>query len=294
MSFEVPISAYEYQIPQSKFHFDIEKVAQTYKTYHENHPGLTLVIGHPFEDKDFLCRICNEQQNIKDIFQKYGLDQYLNLYEPEQIHATIIELASQHDESQINQQTLSEQELSVSKMGKSKNINFATEWINKTQPFDVELGVGVLSEEHKDQTIRITENGQIVMKGRAKERDLLSKFRGDFEDQSNIVHKYGRGDDEFFFVIGYLTPSQDLNNPHFIEELLSHMQKRRELIQLSMKVTGLSVILYRQRTLSPSKCIRQWDFRLSQEPTINKLFQEVTKENSNYSGPSVCYANEAI
>ena len=38
----------------------------------------------------------------------------------------------------------------------------------KTKPFDVELGIGVLSEEHKDQTIRITPNGQIVMKGRAK------------------------------------------------------------------------------------------------------------------------------
>lgn len=64
---------------------------------------------------------------------------------PEQIHATIIELASQHDESQIEQETLSEQELSVSKMGADININFAAEWISETTPFNVELGAGVLS-----------------------------------------------------------------------------------------------------------------------------------------------------
>ena len=279
MSFDIPNSAYVYQIPQSDFQFDVEKVAQTYKTYHENHPGLTLVIGHPFENEEFLGCILKEQQLIKGVFQKYSLDQYLNLYEPEQIHATIVELASQHDESQIDQQTLSENELAVSKKGTNIEINFAAKWINKSEPFDVDLGVGVLSEEHKDQTLRITPNGQIVMKGRAKERDLLAKIRGEFEDQSSIVHKYGRGDDEFFFVIGYLTPSHDLNSPHFIKELLSHMQTRREVIQLSMKVTGLSVILYQQRTLSPSKCIKQWDFRLNHEPSITNLFQEVTKEN---------------
>ncbi len=279
MSPELPRTEYVYRIPQNEFHFDVEKVSQTYRTYHENHSGLTLVIGHPFEDKTFLCRILEEQQLIKVIFQKYGLDQYLNLYEQQQIHSTVIELASQHDESQIDQKTLSEHELTVSKKGTKININFAAEWINKTKPFDVELGVGVLSEEHKDQTIRITKNGQIVMKGRAKERDQFSKIRGEFEDQSNIVHKYGRDDDEFFFVIGYLTPSDHLNNPHFIEELLSHMQKRREVIQLSMKVTKVSLILYQQRTLTPSMCIKQRDFRLGKEPAIKNLIQEVTKEN---------------
>lgn len=65
MSFDAPISAYVYQIPQSEFCFDIEKVAQTYKTYHENHPGLTLVIGHPFEDDEFLGKILEEQYLIK-------------------------------------------------------------------------------------------------------------------------------------------------------------------------------------------------------------------------------------
>jgi len=280
MSFAVPISAYLYQIPQSEFCFDMEKVAQTYETYHENHPGLTLVIGHPFEDNEFLGKILMEQDLIKQIFEKYELNQYLNLYVPEQIHATIIELASQHDESQVEQETLSEQELSVSKKGTKINVNFAAEWINKTKPFDVELGAEVLSEEHKDQTIRITPNGQIVMKGRAKDRDLLAKIRGDFEDSSNIVHKYGRTDDEFFFVIGYLSPCYDLNNPHFIQELLTHLESRREVIQLSMNVSNLSVILYQQRTLTPSKCIKQWNFQLNQAPSITNLFKEVTEEST--------------
>lgn len=270
---------YVYQIPHSTFQFDIEKTKQTYKAYHENHPGLTLVLGHPFEDEIFLKNILEEQQLIKDIFQKHGLDDYLNLYEPQQLHATVIELASQHDENLIDQKTLSGKELVISKIGEKIDINFTAEWINKTQPFDVELGVNVLSEKHKDQTIRITPNGQIVMKGRAKERSLYSKIRGEYQDKANIIHKYGRDDDEFFFVIGYLTPSPCLNNTNFIKDLLVHMQKRREVIQLSMKVKSLSVILYQQRTLSHSNCIKQWTFQLGQEPSIKNFVQEVIKEN---------------
>lgn len=281
MSIHAPVSAYVYEIPQSESYFDIEKVAQTYRTYHENHPGLTLVIGHPFKDQEFLDKILYEQHLIHQIFEKYGLDKYLNLYLPEQMHATVIELASQHDESLIDQETLSEHELSTSKIGGKIDIHFAAEWINRTTPFDVELGAGVLSEEHKDQTIRITSNGQIVMKGRAKERDLLAKIRGDFEDHAHIIHKYGRADDEFFFVIGFLYPSEQLNSPGFIQELLTHLKNRREAIQLSMKVTSLSAILYQQRTLTPSKCIKQWDFKLNHKSSMIDLFRETLEENNN-------------
>lgn len=273
---------YEYQVPQNSFAFDVEKVAETVKVYNENHPGLTLVIGHPFEDKPFLESVVEEQKKILNIFKKYHLDPYLVLYAPDQIHATILELAGQHDESKTEQKVISEEELIQSKKGTNININYALEWINQTKPFDVELGKEVLSEAHKDQTIRITPNGQIVMKGRAKERDLLAKIRGDFEDQANILHKYTRADDEFFFVIGYLKPSQDLNSPGFISELLSHFESRRKTIELSMKVSQVAVILYQQRTLDPAKCLKQWNFQLSKKPEISDLFSEIvtdTKEN---------------
>lgn len=267
--------------PETTVYFDLEKVRQTHKAYHENHPGLTLVVGHPFEDKAFLDSILKEQASIKEIFQKFDLDSYLILYEPEQIHGTIIELASQHDESQVHQKTLSDQELTLSKKGNHININFAMEWINQTEPFDVELGVDVLSKKHKDQTILIAPTGQILMKGRAKQRDLFAKIRGEFEDQSAIVHKYSREDDEFFFVIGYLIPFPHLNNANFIKELTSYIHSRREVIQLSMRVTSVSVILYQQRTLSTSKCLKQWDFKLKHKPSTTDLSQKVKRYTQN-------------
>lgn len=276
-----PQSAYVYQVPKEAFQFDIEKIAQTYQLYHENHPGLTLVIGHPFEDQNFLRRILEEQRLIKEIFQEYLLDQYLHLYEPEQIHATVIELAVQHDSENIDQKNPSKKELTQSKTGKSLNLNFSATWIKKTKPFQVELGPSVLSEEHREQSIRIISNGQIVMKGRAKERKLLAKIRGEFEDQSNIIHKYGREDDEFFFVIGYLSPSTDLNNPFFIEKLITHLEKRRKVIQISMNVSEVSMILYQQRTLSPSKCLKQWNFQLGKEAPVTDFLQMVIQESSN-------------
>ncbi|GAB4231679.1 MAG: hypothetical protein Tsb0021_10160 [Chlamydiales bacterium] len=269
--------AIHYEVQQPLF-FDIGKVEQTYRVYQENHPGLTLVIGHPFEDEEFLRSVIIEQQAIKHIFSNHGLEKYLYLYTPKQIHCTIIELASQHDETNIEQNALSRQELECNKNQDPISINYAIEWINQTRPFEIELGQGVLSEEHADQTIRITPTGQIVMKGRAKERKLLSLFRTDFEDSAGIIHKYNKNDDEIFFVIGYVAPSDELNHPHFIRDLTEHIKTRREMIQLSMKVSEVAVILYQKRTLEPEACLKQWRFQLSSIPEITDLFKEVIKE----------------
>ena len=114
------------------------------------------------------------------------------------------------------------------------------------------------------------------MKGRAKDRSLLSKIRGDFEDHAGITHKYGRKDDEFFFVIGYMKPSQKLNYPSFIHELQTLLKNRRELIQLSMKVSQVSIILYQQRTLTPKKCLNEWKFKLAQQSSITNLMSVVS------------------
>ncbi len=150
-----------------------------------------MVMGHPFGNAEFRRRVQQEQEAIKDVFISYGLEDLLILYDVDsQVHATLIELASQHDKEKTDQQFLKEDELVISSKTKSiMNINYAFYWIKKTFPFDVELGPDVLSNEHREQTLRITDSGQIVMKGRAKERKLLAEIRSEFEEEAGVIHK---------------------------------------------------------------------------------------------------------
>src|ERR1700733_5773954 len=93
--------------------FDLHKVRQIYDNYVVNcHAGLTLVMGHPFGDMEFRRHIREEQNAIKDVFTSHGLQDLLILYDVDsQVHATLIELASQHDKEKIDQQFLNEEEL---------------------------------------------------------------------------------------------------------------------------------------------------------------------------------------
>jgi hypothetical protein len=177
-----------------------------------------------------------------------------------QVHATLIELASQHDKDKLDQQFLSEDELLISSKTKNiMNINYAVRWIKKTEPFEIELGPGVLSEEHRDQILRITDSGQIVMKGRAKERKLLSEIRAEFEREAGIIHKYGKDDDEFFFVIGYLKPDERLNGAAFRSALEKCIDARRAQIKLALKVDSVRFILYQNYALDSTGCL--WESR---------------------------------
>lgn len=237
---------------ESKEMFDLQKVKQVYDNYTTNdHAGLTLVIGHPFADGVFKERLVQEQNALKEFFLSHGLEDCLVLYDVNyQVHATIIELASQHDKEKNDQYLLNEHELSVSsKTQKLMNINYSVRWIKETPPFEIELGPNVLSSKNSNHTLRITDTGQIVMKGRARDRKLLAEIRAEFEEKAGIIHKYGKEDDEFFFVIGYLKPHPFLQNPDFCADLEKHIDRRRPNIQLALKVDAVKIIMYRNFSL---------------------------------------------
>lgn len=252
----------------------MQKVQQVYDNYVVNyHAGLTMVMGHPFGNPEFRKHILQEQVAIKDVFTSCGLEDLLILYDIEyQVHATLIELASQHDKEKTDQQFLNEDELLISSKTKNiMNINYSVRWIKKTSPFEIELGPDVLSEEHREQTLRITDAGQIVMKGRAKERKLLAEIRAEFENEAGVVHKYGKDDDEFFFVIGYLKPDPRLNDRQFRIELEKCINTRRPNIQLALKVDSVKVIMYQNYSLGKTACL--WESKeciLLEEPELTQ------------------------
>lgn len=259
-------------VEEQQITFDLQKIKQTYDNYTVNyHAGLTLVIGHPFTDNDFNLHIAKEQKAIKDLFKQFDLEDLLILYDvSSQIHATLIELASQHDKTRNDQQLLDENELIVSSKTKNiMNINYSARWIKKTAPFEVELGPDVLSQEHTEQTLRITDTGQIVMKGRAKDRTLLARIRAEFEEEAGIIHKYGKDDDEFFFVIGYIKPDPRVLEPSFKSELAKCMNKRRAHIQLALKVDSVKIIMYQNYSLDNDACLwESHEYKLMEEPHL--------------------------
>jgi hypothetical protein len=265
-------------VQEPKIAFDLKKTRQVYDNYVVNwHAGLTMVMGHPFGDAGFRKHIAEEQEALKDVFISYGLEDFLILYDVNsQVHATLIELAGQHDKEK---KYLSEEELLISSKTKNlMNINYSVHWIKKTQPFDVELGPDVLSEGNRDQTLLITDAGQLAMKGRAKDRKLLAEIRAEFEKEAGVVHKYGNNDDEFYFVIGYLKSDIRLNDRQFRLDLEQCIEVRRQNIQLTFKVDSVKIIMYQNYSLDQRACLwESKEFKLLQEPELShkNLFDTV-------------------
>lgn len=267
---------------------DLSKIRQVYDNYTVNsHAGLTMVMGHPFGDDEFKNHIGQVQNAIKSVFQDHGLDDALVLYDVNyQVHATLIELASQHVKERNDQCLLEEPELHISSATKQfMNVNYAATWIKKTSPFEIELGSDVLTEAHSDQTLRITDTGQIVMKGRAKDRHLLADVRAEFESNAGIVHKYGKDDDEFFFVIGYLKPDERILNPEFCTQLERCIENRRNIVKLALKVDSVKFIMYKDYSLSRNACIwetpdlpLQQEVKLSQNNLVDSVIEVIRKE----------------
>lgn len=271
------------QVQEPKITFDLHKIQQTYDNYTTNcHAGLTLVMGHPFNDEEFLKHIEQEQEAIKEVFKAFHMEDVLVLYDTRyQVHATLIELAAQHDKQRNDQQLLKEEELQISsKTDRPMNINYTVRWIKKTAPFDVEIGPNALKDEHQTHTLRITDTGQIVMKGRAKDRKLLADMRAEFENEAGIIHKYGKTDDEFFFVIGYLKPDPRVLDPLFRSELEKCIDTRRPHIQLAMKVDNVKMIMYTNYSLDKTACLwESKELKLLQDPGVpqDSLIDSVTE-----------------
>lgn len=265
-------SAHVQFIQEPNLIFDLHKVQQVYDNYTVNyHAGLTMVMGHPFGDITFRQHIIEEQEAIKKVFITQDLEDLLILYDAHsQVHATLVELASQHDKERNDQQLLTDDELTISsKTARLMNINYSIDWIKKTEPFEIELGPDVLAEGRREQSLRITDTGQIVMKGRANDRNLLAQIRAEFEDQAGIVHKYGKDDDEFFFVIGYLKPDPRLNDTTFRAKLEECINSRRPHIKLALKVDSVRIIMYQNYSLDSEACLwESKEFKLLETPNL--------------------------
>lgn len=279
----IEAAPYVQMIQEPKIAFDLQKVQQVYDNYVVNyHAGLTMVMGHPFEDPEFRQHIQNEQNALRDVFASHSIEDLLILYDVDsQVHATLVELASQHDKTCTNQQLLQEEELLTSSKTKNiMNINYTVRWIKKTAPFEVELGPDVLSAEHCEQTLRITDAGQIIMKGRAKDRKLLAEIRAEFENEAGVIHKYGKDDDEFFFVIGYLKPDPRLHDRQLRVDLERCINARRPNIQMALRVDRVKIIMYNSYSLTENACLwESKEFKLLEEPELpqKNLIDSITE-----------------
>jgi hypothetical protein len=97
----------------------------------------------------------------------------------------------------------------------------------------------------------------------------LAEIRAEFEKEAGVIHKYGKDDDEFFFVIGYLKPDFRLNDRQFRIELEKCINSRRPNIQLALKVDGIKVIMYNSYSLDQSACLwESKEYKLLEEPEL--------------------------
>ena len=253
--------------------FAIGKMQETRKAYH---PGLTLVMGAPFEEK-IRKQFKAERDAIEEYFEKHGYPNAIHWYAQKQLHASLIELASQWNESDETQVLFYPKELEQNKDKKDINVDHLLTWIKEQPSFSVAIKSGTLSKEHTGQELRLTENGFFVIKGRAVEADdqhLLSHIREEFEKKAGIRHKYGSKDDEFFSVLGYLDKDEAakfIDDKKFLKGLAALIDKRRKNLNIEIKINQLSAILYCQRTLAPEARLDQWTFSLGKDPKIESL-----------------------
>jgi hypothetical protein len=265
---------------------DIGKVRQIYDNYEVNyHAGLTFVAGHPFNDEQVRSRIKEEQQAILQVFKDHNLENSLVLYDVDtQVHGTLLQLAEPHDASRNDQRVLDDKELVSTAKGKLININHTVTWIKKTQPFNIEIGPDVPLKGGSEQSYRITDSGQILIKGLPSERGQLASIRAEFEEQAGIVHRYGKQDDDFYFVIGYMKPDDpNIMNPSFRAALKQCVDSRRPLLKLSLKVDAVKVIAFDRYSLSKESC--RWQttqMKLGEEHTFpeGSLLDAALKANS--------------
>lgn len=257
--------------------FDLKKMQEIYDNYTTvPHASLSIHAGHPFTDQEFIKHIIKEQSAIKEVFDQFELSEYILLYDTDyQIHATLIELALQHD-FRNSRQFLTEKELFFNKNNKQIDINYAITWIQKTDPFEIELAPDVLPEQHQGQTIKITDSGQIVMQGRPKDKGLISKCRSEFEDNANIVHRYGRENDVFYFVIGFLKPHDSLLNKKFRLALENCLNDRRPNIKVSLRVDEVTIGMFKNFSSNKDSCVYESKkFKLGEKLDINLDLQEI-------------------
>jgi len=257
--------------------FDLVEIQKMNNGREELHFGLTLAMGGPF-DNQFKNQIEKEQQGFNNVFSNHHLEKILCLYDLNSVHATLIALEGEPaDKVWPPKRKLSSQDLIINFFSGGKmDLNFVLEWAENQQSFEVELGPEVLREDRKEQVIRVTSNGLIVMKGRAaKDRTLLAKIRADLEDKANIKHKYGREDDEFFFVIGYLKPNKRLNDSDFITALENYLSRRRKKIKMLTKITSVKVFYFSKTTLRKDDRIKELKLRLREKSGVSDLLKHM-------------------
>src|ERR1700722_11866589 len=92
----------------------LDKVEQTFNNYTSNrHAGLTLITGHPFIDPALCQEVKKVQKAIHAVFETHAMGD-LMCDTNKQLHATLIELATQHNSDRNDQSLLDTHELSIS------------------------------------------------------------------------------------------------------------------------------------------------------------------------------------
>ncbi len=228
----------------------MEALTDTYRHRTGYCAGCTLVLGAPF-DETLLDELEREQQHFADFFLKKGLSHCIRLYDPEQLHATLIEVASQHPQN-AGSGYLTPYEWNFNASGDPIKVHYTYEWARAHKPITLEFSEKALNEAHKGQSLRITSTGLIVIKGRATpDSDVLSKIRADFHENANIEHKYGDQDDEIYIVLGQLLPRRELEDPEFTLELRAFISQRQKELKIEATFDKARLIYYNRRDLHP-------------------------------------------
>lgn len=251
--------------------FDLQKMDRIYKDYTSNyHPGVVLVMGHPFTDKTLCDTIISIQKAIGNVFLRHELQDLVTFYDLDQVHAAITEVAGQHDKTCVNVRRLKDYELNIShRNNKPMDINYVIELLGKTKPFKIELGPGVLGNDN--EMLKITDLGQFLIKGKPEDRELLVKMREELENKANIIYKYPKNP-EFHSVIGYTKPDPRLNTPQFLQDLATCIHEQRSKMQrLVCKVDHMRILAFESYSLAKSTCFWEREFKLNQNCDLDLL-----------------------
>jgi hypothetical protein len=261
--------------------FDLKKMEVVYDNYTKNfHPGVVMVMLHPC-DESLWKTICSVQVAVKHVFDKYQMGELLTLYTQDQVHVAIVELAGEDENlGKPGRHALEECELVTSHRNKRPiDLNYTTQWIAETGPFEIEIGPNALSKERYKEAstkewLKFTPVGQLLFKGRPKDRTLLATLRGKLEEGGNMLHKYrpdNKPDEELHFVAGYTQPDDRLNNLSLRQDLENCMEEQRSRIQLSYRVKDVSIIVFNRYSLATGARLWERTFALETNPNFDLL-----------------------
>ncbi len=253
-----------YQIPR----LDEAGVIRSNANYKAPHPGVSVVY-HIAQDGPFAEEVRKVQTVVWNILIRHGLEKCVKFYQPKQIHCSVIHLYDQPNQP--------------------NGLDKVAQVIKNTQPLKFIFGPNAhLVENGRDQTLRVTPEGQGVMKGVAIDADLLPvnrermlEVREEFNKIANITHRYPK-DSQVYAVLFYFLNTKVNENQKCLIEIDDKLKEISGKWDLQARVDKVAIASFKYRTLDPEST-KQIEVYLGKDnPHIENL-AEVLKALVQYN-----------